>query len=236
MMDFLISAFTPLVRRGLGLVCVLFISSCAPLPDYARPKFYSHPETAEAGATGFTYRVLQTADFKAPALPPDYQQYRDSINARSCLSIRPSGITNAQISRVPYYGNLISVGTFTQISFEALFIPSCSWWNHALSEKKTGYVLQHEQIHFAIAELTARRVTRELTKKMQGYTAVGGADAEVRDELMKVLLDSAHEIIAADLKVHTDFDEDTSMFFDQDEQNSWFNQIEKRLALETVSR
>jgi len=235
-MVFLFSAFTPLVRRGIGLVCVLFISSCAPLPDYARPQFYTHPDTAGAGVTGFSYRDLEIDDFKAGTLPADYQQYRNSINARSCLSIRPSRITSAQISRVHYYGNLIYVGSFTDISFEALFIPSCSWWNHAVSEKKTDYVLQHEQIHFALAELTARKVTHELTKKMQDYTAVGGADAEVKEELMKVLLDSAHEMIASDLNVHTDFDEDTSMFFDQDEQNSWFNQIEKRLALETASR
>ncbi len=236
MMYLFLSTLTSLVRCTICLVCILFISSCAPLPDYARPKFYTHPETAEAGATGFTYRDLEIGDFKARALPPDYQQYHDSINARSCLSIRPSGITNAQISRVPYYGNLIYVGSFTHISFEALFIPSCSWWNHTVSENKMDYVLQHEQIHFAIAELTARKVTREITKKMQDFTAVGGADAEVKDELMKVLLDSAHELIASDLKVHTDFDEDTSMFFDQDEQNSWFNRIGKRLALETVSR
>jgi hypothetical protein len=235
-MEFLLSAFPNLFRIIIVVVSVLFISSCAPLPEYARPKFYTHPDTAKAWETGFSYRDLKIDDFKAKTLPPDYQQYHQSINARSCLSIRPSRLTNAQISKVPYYGNLLYVGNFTHISFEAVFIPSCSWWNQAVSEKKIDYVLQHEQIHFALAELTARRVTVELTRKMQDYTAVGGADVEVKEDLMKVLLDSAHEMIESDLKTHTDFDEDTSMFFDQDEQNSWFNQIEKQLSVETVSR
>jgi len=219
-----------------ALISLLFLPSCAQLPDYARPQFYTHPETENAGASGFRYRSLTIEDFEAKSLPPDYQQYHTSINARSCLSVRPSRSTNAQISTVSYYGNLLYVGNFTDVSFEALFIPSCSWWNQNVSQEKIDYVLQHEQIHFAISELTARKVTRELNKKMKDYTAVGGTHAEVKEELMMVLLDSAHEMLESDLEIHTEFDEDTSMFYDQDEQDSWFNQIGKQLNVETASR
>ena len=168
---------------------------------------------------------LSIDDFKAEMLPPDVQQYHESINARSCLTIRPSDNTSARIGEVSYYGSPIWVGQFRHISFEALFIPSCSWWNEKVSQKKIDYVLQHEQIHFAIAELSARRATTELGMKMKEYTAVGGTHTEVAEELNRVLLDSVHQLLESDLEIHTEFDEDTSMFFDQDRQTSWYEKL-----------
>lgn len=211
-------------------ICSLLLASCAPLPEYARPQFYSHSGIAtETDSSGFRYRDLAIADFKAVMLPPDVQQYHESINARSCLTIRPSSTTSAQIGELSYYGNPLWIGQFKHISFEAIFIPSCSWWNLNVSQKKIDYVLQHEQIHFAIAELSARKATSELRMKMKDYTAVGGTHAEVAEELNRVLLDSVHELLESDLEIHTEFDEDTSMFFDQDQQNSWYNKLEQQL-------
>ena len=179
--------------------------------------------------SGFRYRTLSIDDFKAARLPPDVEQYRESINARSCLTIRPADSTSAQIDAVAYYGNPLWIGQFKQVSFEALFIPSCSWWNENVSEKKIDYVLQHEQIHFAIAELTARKATSELGAKMKEYTALGGTRTEVAEELSRVLLDSVHEFMESGLEIHTEFDEDTSMFFDQDQQNSWYIRLTHQL-------
>ncbi len=206
------------------------ISSCAPLPEYARPQFYNSPSTwTDDDNTGFGYRELVIEDFQAEELPPDFIQYQASINARSCLTIRPSSSTNARISEVSYYGNPLVVGNFTHISFEALFIPSCSWWNDTVSREKIDYVLQHEQVHFMIAELSARRATSELESRMVGYTAVGGTRTEVAEELNRVLQDSVHELLEIELEVHTDFDEDTSMFFDQDRQNFWYEKLAREL-------
>ncbi len=207
-------------------ICSLLVVSCAPLPEYARPKFYSHSDiVTDTDHSGFGYRLLAIDDFQAEMLPPDVQQYHESINARSCLTIRPSNNTSARIGEVSYYGSPIWVGQFRHISFEALFIPSCSWWNEKVSQKKIDYVLQHEQIHFAIAELSARRATTELGMKMKDYTAVGGTHTEVAEELNRVLLDSVHQLLESDLEIHTEFDEDTSMFFDQDRQTSWYEKL-----------
>jgi len=95
-------------------------------------------------------------------------------------------------------------------------------------------VLQHEQIHFAIGELTARKVTKELRKTMNDYTALGGSQSEVGETLMKTLVDSAHVIIESDLDTHTEFDEDTSMFVDKDKQNSWFVKVNSLLDAENT--
>ncbi len=218
-------------------ICCVMAASCAPLPEYARPQFYSHADrVTDTDNSGFRYRVLSIDDFKAKMLPADVQQYHESINARSCLTIRPSSTTSAQIGEVSYYGNPLWIGQFKHISFEALFIPSCSWWNKNISEKKIDYVLQHEQIHFALAELSARRATGELGMKMKEYTAVGGTHSEVAEELNRVLLDSVHQLLESDLEIHTEFDEDTSMFFDQDQQNSWYDKLAQRLEKSRKSR
>lgn len=222
--------FTRWLGLFLFLICALLFASCVPLPEYARPQFYKHLGTVEdADSSGFRYRALAIGDFKAKTLPADFQQYHESINARSCLTIRPSSLTSAQISEVSYYGNLLYVGHFNAISFEALFIPSCSWWSDAVAESKIDYVLQHEQIHFAIAEVSARRATREIKEKMKDYSAVGGTRAEVAEELNRALMDAVHELLASDLEIHTQFDEDTSMFFDQDRQNGWYNKLLQQL-------
>ncbi len=218
-----------------ALLYALLFSSCAQLPEYAQPRFHTSPDALSTVTSGFRYRELTVEDFKAESLPADYQQYHDSINARSCLSIRPTNSTNAQISKVPYYGNTLYVGNFNHISFEALFVPSCSWWNPNVAGSKRAYVLQHEQIHFAISELTARRVTNELAAKMKDYTAIGGTDVEVRDDLMKVLMDSVHEIVGSELEIHTDFDEDTSLFFDEEKQEDWLAEMENRLKPSDIS-
>ena len=207
-------------------ICCLMAPSCAPLPEYARPQFYRHAGiVTDTDNSGFSYRLLSIDDFKAEMLPPDVQQYQESINARSCLTIRPSDMTSAQIGAVSYYGNPLWIGQFRHLSFEALFIPSCSWWNENVSQKKIDYVLQHEQIHFAIAELTARRATSELGQKMKDYTALGGTRSEVAEELNRVLQDSVYEFLESDLEIHTEFDEDTSLFFDQDQQDSWYSRL-----------
>ena len=226
------SGRTPL-KYGCFFPAVLgffLISSCAPLPEYARPQFYNSPTTwTDDDHSGFSYRELVIEDFQAEELPPDFIRYQASINARSCLTIRPSSSTNARISEMTYYGNPLYVGNFTHISFEALFIPSCSWWNHSVPREKRDYVLQHEQVHFMIAELSARRATSELGSEIADYTAVGGTRAEVAEELNRVLQNSVHELLESELEVHTDFDEDTSMFFDQDRQNFWYEKLTMEL-------
>jgi len=217
------------IKIGVLFICGLLLLSCSQLPDYAQPRFHTNYDQVNTESTGFRYRDLTVEDFKAKSLSPEYQQYQNDINARSCLTVRPSDKTRATITAVHYHEQTFYVGTLMNIEFEAFFIPSCSWWNPDTSPEKRSYVLQHEQIHFALSELTARKVTHELQIKMQEYTALGGTPSEVKLELKTVLLKSAHELIRSELSIHSDFDEDTSLFFDPEEQNEWFQKIADQL-------
>ena len=211
------------------IISTLWIGSCSQLPDYARPRFYDGEQANTGASEGFNYRSLSIEDFQAAELPSEDRRYHGSINARSCINIRPANATKAYISKTSYYGSDLYVGTFTHIEYEALFIPSCSWWNQKIPPKRIDYVLQHEQIHFAIGELTARKVTRVVNEEIKNYTAVGSSKADVTEELMKTLRDAAHKIIETELAVHTAFDEETSMYVDRNAQQRWFTRISKEL-------
>ena len=205
-------------------------AGCAQLPKHAQPHFYSHQDEALLNRKGFGYRQLQVEDFKAASLPPDYRQYDHSIGAQSCISIRPSRDLKIHIGQAYYQGMLFYSGTISHLKFEAIFVPECSWWNPALDRRKVEYVLQQEQIHFALAELTARELTIKAGSEMQSHIAFGKDYSEVQKELVEKLKNMGQETMKASLQEHTEFDEDTSLFHDPQAQQKWLKKIEIHLA------
>ena len=218
------------LRNILLILLLELIAGCAQLPKHAQPHFYSHQDEALLNRKGFGYRQLQVEDFKAASLPPDYRQYDHSIGAQSCISIRPSHDLKIHIGQAYYQGMLFYSGTISHLKFEAIFVPECSWWNPALDRRKVEYVLQHEQIHFALAELTARELTIKAGSEMQSHIAFGKDYSEVQKELVEKLKNMGQETIKASLQEHTDFDEETSLFHDPQTQRKWLKNIEIHLT------
>lgn len=219
------------LAASLLALLLLFLASCARLPEYARPKKIETDELAGISMAGFRYRKLTIADFKASELPGKSRHHQGMVSAQSCLRIRPAASTNAFIRATQLHGSQVFAGHFTEIAFEALFIPECSWWNPAISPKRIAYVLQHEQIHFAISEMTARKASRNLQQELQDYTAFGSSVDEVKKELMQKLSAAAAEIIEQDLKTHTDFDSETSMTINPAGQREWLRKTVNRLGI-----
>lgn len=214
------------------LLLLVSLSSCASLPEYARPQIYILEEGTAATEKGFSYRQLAFTDFQATSLPVGIQQYSRHLNARSCITIHPTQNFKVNISRAFFYDHLTYVGSFEYISFEASFLPSCSWWNDKVPQKFKAYVLQHEQIHFALAELAARKVTLQAKEGLVHYVAFGNTDREVQMKLREKVKELVQDAINSDLKVHTAFDEDTSGFYVPKIQQSWLSDVKKRLAEE----
>jgi hypothetical protein len=212
------------------LVLLVSLSSCASLPEYARPQIYIPEEGTATTQKGFSYRKLAVTDFQATSLPVGIQQYSRHLNARSCITMHPTQNSKVNISRAFFYDHPTYVGSFEHISFKASFIPSCSWWNGQIPEKLKAYVLQHEQIHFALAELAAHKVTLQAEEGLINYIAFGNTKSEVQTKLMKKVKELTQDAINSDLKVHTAFDEDTSGFYVPKIQQSWLSDVEKRLA------
>lgn len=217
-----------------ALIWLACLSSCASLPEYARPRFQPDVARGNPDDSGFGYRQLTINDFQAQS-PPDRQQPEGAIRAQSCISIRPGKNTRMSVSRASYQGAMVFAGSFLQVEYEAVFVPSCSWWKPDLKPQLVDYVLQHEQIHFGISELTARKVTKEMELQAAPIISFGSTAGEVQQDLLQKLQNLAHELIEEDLRIHTDFDEDASMFYDPDVQEEWFNKIKAQLAGGSVS-
>jgi hypothetical protein len=204
--------------------------SCASLPDYARPQLHISEQDGVATQPGFAYRKLTLADFQAVSLPADLRRYSHNLRARSCIVIRPGSNFKLSINRAFSSGHFFYIGGLLHISFHSSFLPSCSWWNPQVPVKSRAYVLQHEQIHFALVELTSHKVTRRANKELEAFLAFGDTYGEVQNELMSQIKQLAQRIMNTDLKLHTAFDEDTSAFYDPKAQQLWLEKVEKRLA------
>jgi hypothetical protein len=225
-------------RRRLKIVFSIFIlgliAGCAQLPDYARPQFHIPENGSVVSRTGFAYRPLTVQDFQAASLPPEYSAHNHHINAHSCISIRPAEDSKARITQGVYGKQSFYVGSIPQVTFEAIFVPGCSWWNPDVPEGRKAYVLQHEQIHFALAELAARQLTRDAREALKDYLAINDSYREVQEELKTKLKDMAHAAMKASFEEHTDFDKDTSLRHDPRAQRWWLEEVEERLAEESA--
>jgi hypothetical protein len=206
-----------------------FLAGCAKLPDYAKPQFYPPEDGATSDHNSFGYRQLKREDFQATSLPEEYSQFHQNIQARSCISVRPADDTVIRITSGMYGDEQVYMGSFSRISFHAVFNPGCSWWSPKVAGGKKGYVLQHEQIHFALAELGARRLNLEIKEDLDQFLAIGKNQQEVQIELMEKAKNVSRKALEEDLIHHTAFDEDTSMYHAPKVQQKWFNDVTQRL-------
>jgi hypothetical protein len=178
----------------------------------------------------FTYRKLTREDFRATVLPPDRIMHESSINAYTCAQIRPTQDSKYTVNRTQYNGTVFYIGSIQNIGFEAIMIPACSWWNPELPAFARRYVLQHEQIHFAIAELAARQLTAQTRQSALTFMAIqptyGGAIEEVNDKVKSWIREASEGSLA----MHTAFDEDTSLFHSPKWQRWWKKEIDAKLA------
>lgn len=216
----------------LGLVVLGLLAGCLQLPDYARPRFREAVVGEVLDREGFRYRLLAVEDFQAASLPEAYRAHDQHINAHSCISIRPAEDTQALITQGVYGGKMFFVGSLPDVRFEAVFVPACSWWNPEVPAQRRDYVLEHEQIHFALAELAARRLTREAREELKDYLAINETYAAVQEELSNKLKALTRTAMEASFEEHTDFDEETSLFYDPRAQRWWLEEVQERMAEE----
>ena len=214
------------------IIGVLFslLSACSHLPEYARPYIGSEPYDL-SGTQVITYRKLSRTDFRALRLPDKLKKHGEKLNAHTALSFRPVADSKYLISSTYYNNQLRYYGRVENLRFEAVMIPVNSWWKPDLAVGRHEYVLQHEQIHFALMELTARRLTERAIREKGTFTVVNTTHKEVRKELV----DKVNTLIKSTRKElfeeHSAFDRDTSQVFNPLLQNWWFEKVTSRLQI-----
>ncbi len=103
------------------------------------------------------YRPLAASDFLAPQVPPEVLASRHTVGAYTCLTL----VHDAPISVAPLEDRPgVFRAELVQVNFRAYMNRGCSWLNEG-APLPAGYIMEHEQIHFALWELQARRLNRD---------------------------------------------------------------------------
>jgi len=219
----------PVCRLATLSFLVALLPACTHLPDYARPKIIQSdgPQTSR---NSFTYRDLTIEDFQADSLPEPMVEHSGKINAHAAVQIRLTA--DSSFSMIPghLYGQAYFFGTIERIGFEAFMLPERSWLNPGIPSGLRTYVLQHEQIHFALTEIAARRLTKESREWAPKVLVVKPTPQEVRSELARQIQDKINAAMEESLKRQSKFDEDASLFYNPRRQQWWYWAIEDELG------
>jgi hypothetical protein len=212
----------------LALVLSL-IPGCAQLPEYARPRMVAADDLQQTLAAGFPYRELTPEDFRAASLSEQMAEHAERINAHAAIQIRVAADSSFRIASGDLYGQTRFFGRIERLGFEAVMLPERSWWNPKIAANMRGYVLQHEQIHFALTELAARQLASDSQKWAAEVLVIQPTPQAVRAELARQIKDRVNAAMEANLKRQADFDEDTSLFHNPRRQRWWSWAVEDEL-------
>jgi hypothetical protein len=218
----------PRLRRAVALAVPLLAACVSPLPEYARPVAEYRAASPSQDADMIPYRAVERGDFLSPTPPPHLAAVADKLCAATCAQIVlddvPVTITALSPGGPPFEARP------DRIRFRALMDRRCSWWREGPCAQPAEYVLQHEQIHFALVELEARRLNLrndELADRVQARgRSPEEASARSRERLEAILRDSSDAI----LEGHTRFDEDTSLGYRPERQQAWYERTMRALA------
>jgi hypothetical protein len=103
------------------------------------------------------------------------------------------------------------------------------WWNSKIKTAVTAYVLQHEQIHFALTELAARKLTNDARKWASNLSVIKQTPEQVYSEIAQQIKGMINSAMEAKQKRHLKFDEDTFLFYNPSWQAWRLETVEKEL-------
>ena len=218
--------------RFAALLLLAAVLGCSRLPSYARPQGALMDPSDVDGEDLIAYRKLSRTDFKGKAPVGEAAKHADAMGAQTYAIVRPDPnlriwITGTQKpnGKTHYSGKLTDT-----LHFRAEMDRLRSWWNPNLKEVPEAYVLQHEQIHFAIAEAEARKLNAQAPEISARMHATGDSQDEVRDAIQGKIDDVIKDALDDLLDENGRFDEDTSARYDPKKQNEWYERVTAKLA------
>lgn len=193
------------------------------LPDHAKPRVgVTSSDPANPGDL-IRYRTLSRADFKAGAPRADFAKHAHEIGAYTCGIFPPTIGHRIEASRDAAAG--VWIARVVDAEYFAVMDRSCSWWNPSQSAMPADYVLQHEQIHFALVEIEARKILAQSRSLEVRAPSRAEATLAAQEQIDRI----ARQAPAALLEVNTRFDRDTSARYDPRRQAEWWAHVEAEL-------
>ena len=114
------------------------------------------------------------------------------------------------------------------LAFRALLSRSCSWWNPA-NTVSPAYVLQHEQIHFDLFEITARRLNRDLPGLLHVMDVRGPTVDAVVDAAQRYVQTALSRALQETGALNQKFDLESSFGIQPQRQSGWRLRLDRDL-------
>jgi len=217
------------VKRWLWAFCLV---GCSRLPEYAAPKG-GVVEAAELDSSDvISYRQLTRADFRGTRPPPEFAAVADRVGAATCGQVRTTPDTSFMLHarKGGTGGEEHHWVEVKKLGFMALMDRRCSWWNDKVAAKAPAYVLEHEQIHFALYELGARKLNASAESIRRSMLDEGSSQREVEAHARQALNAALTEATEQLIDRNRDFDSDTSLGYRPDRQRAWLRKVTAELA------
>ena len=180
------------------------------------------------------YRALTPGDFRGEKPVGEAAQHMDAMGAQTYAIVRPDPNLRILITGTAepdgdthYRGKLESV-----LHFRAQMDRKRSWWNPNLKEVPEAYVLQHEQIHFAIAAIEAQNLNAGAPALSASMHAEGDSQDEVKRAIQAKLDDVIRDALDRLIERNGKFDEDTSARYVPKKQEEWWRRVSSELRAE----
>lgn len=219
------------MRTAWLAVVVASLLSCSSLPEYAAPKGAILEPGSVDMSDVIAYRALTREDFKSANPPPQFAAYADRVGAATCCHILAAPGAQVMTRSVPAQDGTPSYeATPSQLNFHSQMDRRCSWWNPKDLGLPQEYILEHEQIHFAICELEARRLNASLHDVEEPLRATAASPAAAGALIQKQIREQLEQRVTLLLSRSRDFDEDTSMGHEPKAQKAWLARVQAELA------
>lgn len=175
------------------------------------------------------YRALTRRDFQGEHPPEPFLRRADLPRpvAVSCAYVAPDPRARVFAEPVGYQSRRYRPRV-EHLTFRGMFSRSCSWWNrdHNVSPM---YVLEHEQIHFALFEVAARRLNRDVPRMLNTAALEAATADSVIAFARRRIQDALERTLAETGELNQEFDRATSGGFTRHRQEAWRRRVEKDL-------
>jgi hypothetical protein len=220
--------------RSFGWLLVVGLAGCSRLPAYARPQGALMDPSSTADEDLIEYRTLTKADFQGPKPNGEAAEHVDAMGAQTYAIVRPDpNIKLLVTGRERANGVMHYSGKLTApLHFRAQMDRKKSWWNPTLRDVPESYVLQHEQIHFAIAALEAQGLNDRAAALTSSIHAEGDSEGEVKSAIQEKLDAIIRGALDRLIERNGKFDEDTSARYVPKKQDEWWRRVSSELRAE----
>ncbi len=177
------------------------------------------------------YKALTRDDFRAAKRPDGVADMHGRLGALTCVDLT----THPDLFiRATSEGNDAQPGRVQarvhNLTFMASMDRDCSWWNPQHVGLPHEYILEHEQIHFALFEIAARRLNQQAAGIQERVEAVARTQDEAIDEVQR-RLDAELRAAFEQVKLRSDdLDRQTSFAYRRARQRWWYRQVDEELS------